>query len=90
MASPHVAGLAAISRFPNPDFTYQDVVTAIKAGGDDVSVLANKTMTGMGTDAVGSLTCIQPSAGISVAADLTIMMPAMTASWPEQQEHAGR
>lgn len=69
MASPHVAGLAALLRLQNPDYTYKDVVKAIKAGGDDVSALANKTTTGKAVDAVGSMTYIQPPAGISVAVD---------------------
>lgn len=69
MASPHVAGLAALLRLQNPDYTYKDIIKAIKAGGDSVPALANRTSTGRAADALGSVTYIQPPADISVSAD---------------------
>ena len=58
MASPHVAGLAALLRAYNPQFTYVDVANAIKNGGRSVPALAGKTTSGRAADAMSSLAYI--------------------------------
>jgi subtilisin family serine protease len=65
MATPHVAGLAAMLRAYNPLFTWQDVVSAISAGGRDVADLVGKTKTGKAIDLMGSLAHIQPPTGLT-------------------------
>lgn len=64
MASPHVAGLAALIWGHNPSYTYSDVVNAIKAGGVDTSSLSGKTSTGKAVSAIGSLIYINAPTGV--------------------------
>lgn len=66
MATPHVTGLAALIFAFNPNYTYADVIAAIKGGGTPVPALSGKTKTGKGVNAMGSLSFIQ--APTSVAA----------------------
>lgn len=63
MASPHVAGLAALIWAYNPNYTYADVVSSIKNGGDAIPALAGITTTGRAVDAMGSLRHINPPTG---------------------------
>lgn len=65
MASPAVAGLAAMLRAYNPSFTYADVVAALKGGGRSLSALFGMTTTGKAADAMGSLAFIQPPTGLA-------------------------
>jgi subtilisin family serine protease len=65
MASPEVAGLAAMLRAHNPQYTYADVVNAIKQGGRAVSTLAGKTTTGKSIDVMSSLAYINPPTGLT-------------------------
>jgi subtilisin family serine protease len=65
MASPHVAGLAAMLRAYNPLFTWQDVVAAITAGGRPVDALKDITSTGKAIDLMGSLAHIQAPTGLA-------------------------
>jgi subtilisin family serine protease len=65
MATPHVAGLAAMLRAYNPLFTWQDVVAAITAGGRPVDALKDITSTGKAVDLMGSLAHIQPPTGLA-------------------------
>jgi thermitase len=67
MASPAVAGLAAMLRAYNPSFTYADVVAALKGGGRSVGALFGKVTTGKAADAMGSLAFIQPPTGLAYA-----------------------
>ncbi len=67
MASPHVAGLAAMLMAYNPDYTYLDVVSSIKNGGTPVAALAGRTTTGKAVNAMGSLAYINPPTGIAAA-----------------------
>jgi len=64
MASPEVAGLAAMLRAYNPQFTYADTVNAIKNGGRSVAALAGKTTTGKAVDVMSSLAYINPPTGL--------------------------
>ena len=67
MATPHVAGLAAMLFAFNPNYTYSDVVTAIKSGGITTSSLVGKTTTGKAVSATGSLAHINaPTGGAAV------------------------
>ena len=66
MATPEVAGVAALVWAHNPLYNYTDVVAAIKNGGRPVSALSGKTTTGKAVDAMGSLAYINPPTGIAV------------------------
>ena len=65
MASPEVAGLAAMLRAHNPQYTYADVVNSIKQGGRAVASLAGKTTTGKAIDVMSSLAYINPPTGLT-------------------------
>ncbi|MGC2519383.1 MAG: S8 family serine peptidase [Burkholderiales bacterium] len=65
MASPEVAGLAAMLRAYNPQYNYADTVNAIKNGGRSVPALAGKTTTGKAVDVMSSLAYINPPAGLT-------------------------
>jgi len=65
MASPEVAGLAAMLRAYNPQYTYADTVNAIKNGGRSVAALAGKTTTGKAINVMSSLAYINPPVGLS-------------------------
>lgn len=67
MASPHVAGLAAMIKAYNPNYDYLDILESIKEGGDSVSSLDGTTSTGKAVDAYGSLKYIQAPTGLSVS-----------------------
>lgn len=65
MAAPQVAGVAAMLRAYNPQFTYVDVVNAIKNGGRPIAALAGRTTTGRAADAMSSLAYINAPTGLS-------------------------
>ncbi|GMR21137.1 MAG: S8 family serine peptidase [Gammaproteobacteria bacterium] len=65
MASPHVAGIAALVRAYNPLYNYLDTVNAILGGGEAISVLATTTTTGMAANAMGALAFINVPTGVS-------------------------
>jgi subtilisin family serine protease len=67
MATPHVAGLAAMIYAYNPNYTYSDVIAAIK-NGVSVSSLSGKTKTGKAVNAMNALSYIQPPSGVSAVA----------------------
>ena len=64
MATPYVAGLAAMLRAYNPRYTYVDVVNAITNAGKPVPALASTTTTGKAIDVMNSLAYINPPTGI--------------------------
>ena len=64
MATPIVAGLAAMLRAYHPQYNYADTVGAIKNGGRSVPALSGKTTTGNAADAMSSLSYINPPAGL--------------------------
>jgi subtilisin family serine protease len=65
MASPEVAGLAAMLRAYNPQYTYTDTINAIKSGGRPIAALAGKTTTGKAVDVMSSLAYIAPPTGLT-------------------------
>jgi subtilisin family serine protease len=66
MAAPEVAGLAAMLRAYNPQYTYADTVGAIRNGGRSVPALAaGKTTTGKAVDVMSSLAYINPPTGLT-------------------------
>ena len=65
MASPEVAGLAAMLRAYNPQYTYIDTINAIKNGGRPIAALAGKTTTGKAVDVMSSLAYIAPPTGLT-------------------------
>jgi len=64
MATPEVAGLATMLRAYNPQYTYADVVNAIKKGGRSAASLSGKTTTGKAIDVMSSLSYINPPTGL--------------------------
>ncbi|MDD5057211.1 MAG: S8 family serine peptidase [Sideroxydans sp.] len=66
MATPEVAGVAALVWAHNPLYTYADVANAIKNGGRSISALNGKTTTGKAVDAMGTISYINRPTGISV------------------------
>ncbi|MEE8552111.1 MAG: S8 family serine peptidase, partial [Desulfobacterales bacterium] len=67
MATPYVAGVAAMVRAFNPDYNYTDVVNSIKTGGEDVVALNGITTTGKAANAMGSLAHINPPEGVAAS-----------------------
>ena len=65
MASPHVAGIAALVRAFNPNFTYTQTVEAIKNGGEFVAALSGKTTTGRAANAMGAIAYITEPTGVA-------------------------
>ena len=65
MAAPQAAGLAAMLRAYNPQYTYADVVDAISAGGRPVASLSGKTKTGRALDAMSSLSYVSAPTGLA-------------------------
>jgi subtilisin family serine protease len=66
MATPEVAGVAALVWAHNPLYTYADVASAIKNGGVAAASLSGKTTTGKSVDAMGALSYIHQPTGVSV------------------------
>ena len=69
MATPHVAGIAAMVRAYNPNYTYADTVAAIKQGGEYVSALDGITSTSNAANAMGSLSYINPPTGLTAVVE---------------------
>jgi subtilisin family serine protease len=67
MATPHVAGLAAMIFAYNPNYTYADVIAAIK-NGVSLPALSGKTKTGKAVNAMNALSYIQAPTGVSAVA----------------------
>ncbi len=61
MATPHVAGVAALVRALSPDFTYVETRDALVEGGRPVPALSDyKTTSGRAVDARGAVTWVDP------------------------------
>jgi thermitase len=69
MASPEVAGLAAMLRAYNPQYTYTDVVNSIKNGGRTTASLAGITTTGKAIDVISSLAYIARPTGLTATVE---------------------
>jgi subtilisin family serine protease len=65
MAAPQAAGLAAMLRAYNPQYTYVDVLNAIMAGGRPVESLRGRTTSGRALDAMSSLSYISAPTGVA-------------------------
>ena len=57
MATPHVAGLAALLKADTPTRTWSQIRNLILTGGDSIPALEGITVTGKRINAFGSLTC---------------------------------
>ena len=66
MATPEVAGVAALVWAYNSLYTYADVANAVKNGGRATAALSGKTTTGKAVDALGALTYINKPTGVAV------------------------
>jgi len=67
MASPHVAGLAALVWAYNPSFTYREIASAVIFGGTPVRALSGRMRSENVAHGLGALTYINPPTGITVA-----------------------
>ncbi|MEX1057653.1 MAG: S8 family serine peptidase [Natronospirillum sp.] len=67
MATPHVAGLAALLWSYHPDYTYADIANSILNSGDAVAALSNTTTSGRAIDAYKALNYIQAPTGVSAS-----------------------
>lgn len=64
MASPHVAGIAAMLRTYNPNYNSNETVAAIKNGGEPTVGLTGKILTNKAANAMGALSYINPPTGL--------------------------
>jgi subtilisin family serine protease len=64
MATPHVAGIAAMVRAFNPNYTYTQTVEAIKNGGEVVAGLSGITTTGQAANAMGAIAYLLEPTGL--------------------------
>jgi thermitase len=58
MATPHVAGLAALIKAARPAADWRAIRNLILSGGDPLAVLSSKTVTGNRINAFSSITCL--------------------------------
>ena len=65
MSSPHVAGIAAMVRAFNPNYSYVETVEAIKNGGESIAALSGITTTGRAANAMGALAYITQPTGLT-------------------------
>jgi thermitase len=69
MATPHVAGIAAMVRAYNPAYTYADTVAAIKQGGEYLGALDGTTSTSNAANAMGALSYINTPTGVTAVVE---------------------
>lgn len=68
IATAYTTGVATLVWAYNPNYTYADVVNAVKYGGDVIDSLQALTVTGRAVDAMGALRYINAPRGITVSA----------------------
>ena len=80
MATPHVAGVAALMRAQNPTWDWLDIKNRILAGGDNTSAMSDTTVTGKRLNAFGSLTCSNSvvNARLQPLTDTVLRLPGST------------
>jgi thermitase len=66
MATPHVAGLAAMLMAFQPAYTYADVIDSLMNGGTAVPGLSGKTVSGNVVNAMGSLQYVRAPQNVRV------------------------
>ncbi len=66
MAAPHVAGVLAMVRSLNPDYTYSDAVSAVLNGGRALSNISSDVKTGSVVSAIGAISQILVPSGFDV------------------------
>lgn len=66
MATAYTTGIAALVWAYNPDYTYADVVNAVKYSGDVLEELKSRTVTGRAVDAMEALRYINAPSGVTV------------------------
>ncbi|EMK00514.1 MULTISPECIES: S8 family serine peptidase [unclassified Leptospira] len=66
MATPHVAGIAALLRSFNPKFTYSDTIKAIISGGTSTSSLQNITKYGKAANGDGAIRNLEAPMDLSI------------------------
>ncbi|MGZ3694576.1 MAG: S8 family serine peptidase [Bdellovibrionota bacterium] len=67
MATPIVAGIAALVRTYNPNYTAADVVASVKNGGVAAAALSGKSTTGKAANMLGSLSYITTPTGVTAS-----------------------
>lgn len=67
MATAYTTGIAALVWAYNPNYTYADVVNAVKYSGDVVGALQSRTATGRAVDAMEALRYINAPSGITIS-----------------------
>jgi hypothetical protein len=87
MATPHVAGAASLAFSYAPNASVADVKSALMSGGDSVSALATKTVSGKRLNLLGTLQNLPkaPSAPTSLAAAAS--GTSITLSWSDQSSN---
>jgi len=77
MATPHVTGLAALLKAQDSSRDWRSIKNLILAGGDNVSSMANRTVTGKRINAQKSLACMNNSvySVLQVPATVTVNSP---------------
>ena len=80
MATPHVAGVAALMRAQNPSWDWLDIKNRLLAGGDNTSAMSDTTVTGKRLSAFGSLTCSNSivNARLQPLTDTVLRLPGST------------
>ena len=71
MASPHVAGVAALAWSVAPDATVNEVRQALLDGGETIAELQGQSASGKRLNAFGTLKAVPPQAEVTTADDVT-------------------
>lgn len=72
MATPHVAGVVALVKAYKPALSWSAIKAAVLDGGDRISALSGRTVTGRRLNAYGALSCASPVLARQLPASTTI------------------